>query len=181
MACLLLSMTRGSRKMEIRTRRGQQGFTATELLVAVMVLLIIVAAATPFLLGTIQNYRLRGGAWQVAGDLRLARQKAVSWGKSYRFTFKNKNASSDPNSYLIERNEGGSTWTSDPANRIYLQTPGGPTYIMIDPSSTPSGTPIVFSANGTVTPTGTIKLIDARGKSYEIVINSVGRVRVTKL
>lgn len=167
--------------MSIRIKMNQRGFTATELLIAIILLVIVSAAATPFVLGTIQAYRLRGAAWQVAGDLRLARQKSVSWGKSYRFTFKNKNASSDPNSYLIERNEGGSTWTSDPANRIYLQTPGGPTYIMIDPSSTPSGTPIVFSANGTVTPTGTIKLIDGRGKSYEIVINSVGRVRVTKL
>lgn len=158
-----------------------RGFTAVELLIAVAVLVIVTAVATPFILGTIQDYRLRGAAWQVAGDLRLARQKSVSWGKAYRFTFNNKDASSNPNSYIIERNEGGSSWTMDPAARVYLQNPAGPTYVMIDSTSTPSSSTLVFSANGTVTPTGTIRLVDGRGKRYEITVNSVGRVTVTKV
>ena len=171
--------------MEIRTRRGQRGFTAIELLVAVMVLLIIVAAATPFLLGTIQNYRLRGGAWQVGGDLRLARQKSVAWGRPYRFTFKNKDDASQPNSYIIERQEAVGSWTRDPENRIYLQTTGGPTYVMIDSTSTPVGGVLNFAANGTVPTAATIEqnieLKDARGKRYRVVINFMGRVNVTKL
>ncbi|MFH0872841.1 MAG: GspH/FimT family pseudopilin [bacterium] len=167
--------------MEIRTRRGQRGFTATELLIAVMVLLIIVAAATPYLLGTIQNYRLRGGAWQVAGDLRLARQKSVASGRPFKLTFKDRTASTDPNSYIIQRQEVSGTWTGDPAPRIYLQTTGGPTYVMIDSTSTPVGGVLNFAANGTVPTAGTIRLVDGRGKRYDVVVNSMGRVRVTKL
>ena len=159
---------------------NQKGFTAIELLIAIIVLIIVSAAATPFILGTIQDYRLRTAAWQVGGDLRLARQKSVASGRPFRLTFKNKDASPDPNSYIVERQEVGGSWTRDPAPRIYLQTPGGPTYVMIDSTSTPSGGVINFSANGTVPTAGTIKLVDGRGKSYQVSINSVGRVNVTK-
>jgi hypothetical protein len=51
---------------------------------------------------------------------------------------------------------------------------------MIDATSTPAGGVIGFSANGAVSPAGTIKLVDGRGKRYDVVINSVGRVKVVK-
>lgn len=151
-----------------------------ELLIAAVVLIIVAAIAAPFVLGTIQDYRLRTAAWQVAGDLRLARQKAVASGKPYRFTFNKMSASTDPNSYIIERNDGG-TWSRDPNPRIYLQSPGGPAFVLIDTSSTPSSGVITCNANGTVTPAGTVRLKDARNKRYEVAINTVGRVSVTKL
>jgi prepilin-type N-terminal cleavage/methylation domain-containing protein len=163
-------------------RRGNEsGFTAPELLIAVLVAAILIAAATPFLLGTIKNYRLRGAAWQVAGDLRLARQKSVASGRPYRFTFNHNGAGSDRNSYIIERQEVGGSWTMDPTNRIYLQQSGGPAYVMIDSTSTPPGCVIGLYANGTVVPSGTIKLVDNRGKEYDVAVNSVGRVNVTKI
>ncbi len=170
-----------NRKTKIWTKHNQKGFTAMELLISVLVLLIVIAVSTPFMLGAIQNYRLRGSAWQVAGDLRLARQKSVSSGRPYRLTFNNESAGSDPNSYTVERQEVGGTWTMDPASRIRLQPTGSPTYVRIDSTSTPGGGVINFSANGTVSTTGTIKLIDNRGKRYDVAINSVGRVNVTKI
>jgi Tfp pilus assembly protein FimT len=166
--------------IETGKKRGQKGFTIPELLISVLLVILMAAASTPLLLGTIQNYRLRGAAWQVAGDLRLARQKSVSSGRPYRFTSSNTTAGSNPNSYIIERQEVGGSWTLDPAPRIYLQQPGSPTYVMIDATSTPAGGVIGFSANGAVSPAGTIKLVDGRGKRYDVVINSVGRVKVVK-
>jgi len=169
-----------NRMIETGKKRGQKGFTIPELLITVLVTLIIIAATTPLLLGTIQDYRLRGAAWQVAGDLRLVRQKSVSSGRPYRFTFNSNSAGSNQNSYTVERQEAGGNWTMDPAQRIYLQQPGSPTYVMIDPTSTPGGGILNFSANGAVPTAGTITLIDGRGKRYEVAINSVGRVNVTK-
>ena len=168
-------------RMKTWTKHNQNGFTAMELLIAILVFLIVVAVSMPFLLGAIQNYRLRGAAWQLAGDLRLARQKSVSSGRPYRFTFNNNGAGSDPNSYIVERQEVGGAWTMDPAYRIRLQQTGNPTYVSIDPGSTPGGGVINFSANGTIPTTWTIKLIDSRGKRYDVSINSVGRVNVTKI
>ncbi len=165
----------------LKKKNREKGFTAPELLIAVMILVIAVAVATPFFLGTVQSYRLRATAWRVGGDLRLARQKSVSWGKSYRIHFHDEDYGSNPNSYTIERNEGGGTWTQDPNNRIYLQEPGSATQVRIDRTSTPSGGYIYFSANGTVSTAGTMRLVDRRGKRYDVAINSVGRVNVTKL
>ena len=162
-------------------RANESGFTAPELLIAVLVAAILIAAATPFLLGTIKNYRLRGAAWQVAGDLRLARQKSVASGRPYRFTFTHNGAASNRNSYIIERQEVGGSWTMDPSNRIYLQQSGGPAYVMIDSTSTPGGGVINFSANGTVPTAGTIKLRDNGGKGYDVTANTVGRINVTKI
>jgi hypothetical protein len=85
-----------------------------------------------------------------------------------------------PNSYHTDRNEGGGTWTRDPNNRIYLQEPGSATHLRIDRTSTPSGGYIYFSANGTVSTPGTVRLVDRRGKRYNVSINSVGRVSVFK-
>ena len=167
--------------MRIGRKMNQKGFTAIELLIAIILLIIVSAAATPFFLGPIQNYRLRTAAWQVAGDLRLARQKSVASGRPFKLTFKDRTASTDPNSYIIQRQEVSGTWTGDPAPRIYLQTSGGPTYVMIDSTSPPGGGVINFSANGTVPTAGTIRLVDGREKRYDVVVNSMGRVRVTKL
>jgi len=166
-----------------RIRENQKGFTAAELLIALLVAIVAIAATTPFILATIQSHRLRTAAWQVAGDLRLARQKSVSSGRPYRLTFNNNSAGSDPNSYIVEWQKvdpatGTVTWIMDPNNRIRLQQTGSPTYVRIDSTSTPAGGVMGFSANGAVSPAGTIKLVDGRGKKYDVVINSVGRVKV---
>ena len=167
-------------RMKTWTKNNQNGFTAMELLIAILVFLIVAAVSTPFMLGAIQDYRLRGAAWQGAGDLRLARQKSVSSGRPYKLTFNNNSAGSNPNSYIVERQEVGGNWTMDPANRIYLQQPGTPTHVMIDSTSTPGGGVINFAASGMVSTAGTIKLIDGRGKRYNVIINFVGRVNVPR-
>lgn len=174
-------------RMKTWTKNNQNGFTAMELLIAILVFLIVAAVSTPFMLGAIQDYRLRGAAWQGTGDLRLARQKSVSSGRPYKLTFNNNTAGSNPNSYIVERQEVGGSWTMDPASRIYLQQPGTPTYVMIDSTSTPANGVIYFKATGVVdmtltagTSPWTIKLIDGRAKRYNVIINFVGRVNVTK-
>jgi len=63
------------------------GFTLPELLLTVGLVGIVSAAALPTLAGTVQSYRVRTAAWQVAGDLRLARQKAVSSNHRHRVCF----------------------------------------------------------------------------------------------
>lgn len=63
------------------------GFTLPELLIAVGLVGIVSAGALPILAGTVQGYRLRTAAWQVAGDLRIARQKALSTNRRHRVCF----------------------------------------------------------------------------------------------
>jgi prepilin-type N-terminal cleavage/methylation domain-containing protein len=53
------------------------GFTLTEMLVAVTLMLLIVAIAVPMLLTGLDEMRTASAAWHVAGVLRLARMEAV--------------------------------------------------------------------------------------------------------
>ncbi|MBF8261186.1 MAG: GspH protein, partial [candidate division NC10 bacterium] len=67
--------------------RFARAFTLGELLVAVGLIAVLSAISLPMLTGTIEGYRLRSAAWQLAGDLRLARQKAVSTNRRRRICF----------------------------------------------------------------------------------------------
>lgn len=77
-----------------------------EILIAVAVILILAGIATPFLLGTLQGYRLRTAAWELAGNLRLARQRAVTAQQRTRLVASPSGAAQQPNTYVLER-EGG--------------------------------------------------------------------------
>ncbi len=65
-------------------RRGGRGVTALELVTIVVVCVILGAIAVPGMSPVVLRYRLRGAAWQLAGDVRLARQRAVTLRKRYR-------------------------------------------------------------------------------------------------
>src|SRR3972149_6235762 len=57
---------------------GERGFSLMEILMVAAALVVLAGMAMPSVFRTLEVYRLRGAAWNLAGDLRLARQKAVS-------------------------------------------------------------------------------------------------------
>jgi prepilin-type N-terminal cleavage/methylation domain-containing protein len=59
------------------TRSGEHGFSVVELLIAVLIILIISAVALPNIGQYMRNYRIKGAAQQVAGELQSARSKAI--------------------------------------------------------------------------------------------------------
>lgn len=178
-------MARGARRRVTLRRRG--GFTLAELLVTVVVITIMAGVSLPFLVPRYQEYQLRGAAWQVAGDLRLARQRAVTTRARYRFAFATSAAGTAPDTYVLEyrADQGGvETWVqelpAEPGGRVRL--PGG---VRIDPGTTPAnggaaGTGfITFNPNGSVVPTGSILLVNGRG-TVNVVVDQVGRVQVNR-
>jgi prepilin-type N-terminal cleavage/methylation domain-containing protein len=54
-----------------------RGFSLTELLIVMAVILIVTAIATPFVVGAIQNYKLTDAATKVAGMMKFARFEAI--------------------------------------------------------------------------------------------------------
>lgn len=94
----------------------KRGFTATELMVVVAVVAILVAVAMPGILAAMQTYRLNGAVRRITSDLRYAQSLSVSRGGVYGFHWGGdplEPSAPGPNYYRIEKNTGaGCNWPS---------------------------------------------------------------------
>ena len=149
-----------------------RGVTAVEILIALAVLLILAGAATPSFVGTLQGYRVRTAAWELAGNLRLARQRAVTAQQRTRLVTTPSEATQEPNTYVLQREEGGLSsgiWREEGPR---LRLPPG---VTLAPASAAT---VTFTVKGAADP-GTVILANASGE-YRVVVNVVGRVRVCR-
>ena len=148
-----------------------------EMLSLIVVLVILVAVAIPKASPVVQWFRLRGSAWQLAGDLRLARQKAVTVQKRYRVCVTNCAISVPAGTYSVERDDGNpasSQWTSETGAAIRL--PGPTPRLSSDVTITATASAASFSATGTASG-ATFTLINLIG-TYQVVVGITGRVVV---
>ena len=163
-------------------RAGPGGFTLLELLVTAAVLGVLAAVSLPLLVPRYHAYQLRSAAWQVAGDLRLARQRAITTRARYRFAFAASAAGADADSYVLQfgvRQGGRERWVQElPAGTgARRRLPGS---ARIDPGSTPSTRAITFNPNGSVVPAGTIRLRGGAGTQAQVAVDQAGRVQVNR-
>lgn len=142
-----------------------------------ILILVMVGVSIPMVTPRYRTYQLRGAAWQVAGDLRLARQRAVTTRNPYRFVFTDSSAGANKNTYVIQYSTGALTWVQEippgPGTRR-----GFSPAIGIDPSSTPGSRTITFNPNGSVVPTGTLQLTGTGGGAVSVTVTQAGRVQV---
>ena len=148
-------------------RGGQRGVTLIEILIVVTLLVVVAGVAMPWFLGVIESYRLRVGAWELVGDLRLARQKAVTTQVRHRVCFSGCDSPVPAGGYLLERE--GAPW------ELYVVRADLPDGVAISDNA---GGKFTFEAKGGVNG-GTATLSSTAG-TYQVRTASTGRVRVCK-
>ncbi|MGH7404931.1 MAG: pilus assembly FimT family protein [Candidatus Methylomirabilales bacterium] len=148
-----------------------RGASLMELFMVGVALVVLVGMAMPLVFRTLEAYRLRGAAWNLAGDLRLARQKAVSLQLDHRICFANCDAAVPAGGYLLQRKV----------------TAGPPAVWFVDVrrADLPDGLTLTWSADAVrydlkgEASGSTITLTNSAG-TYDVVASPSGRVRACK-
>jgi len=148
---------------------GCRGATAVELLTLVVLLSVLAAFAIPGINPIVLRSRLRGAAWQVAGELRLARQRAVTVKKRFQLCTGECAVSVPPGSYSLEREDGAigsGNWVNE--NGVATRLPQD---VAIAANATPKFTITGTAAGATVTLSNLLGV-------YNVVVAPSGRVKV---
>jgi Tfp pilus assembly protein FimT len=150
---------------------SDSGISIMEILMVLLALAVMAGMALPSVFRTLDAYRLRAAAWNLAGDLRLARQKAVSLQIDHRICFANCVEAVPAGGYLLERKVAAGppeVWVVD-VRRADL--PDGFTL-------TWSSEAVRYDLKGEASGS-TITLTNSAG-TYDVVASPSGRVRACK-
>ena len=148
-----------------------RGVTVVELVTLVALLIVLAALAIPAISPILLRHRVRGAAWQVAGDLRLARQRAVTLKKRFRFCVSGCAVTVPPGSYSVEKELtlNGNDWVNEQ---------GVPSRLPPDVTIAANTTPVFrFIGTTEVGTNGTVTLSNLLGV-YAVVVAPSGRVQV---
>jgi Tfp pilus assembly protein FimT len=148
--------------------------TFVELITLTIVILVLASVGVPRVSPIVQQFRVKGAAWQLAGDLRLARQRAVTTQRRFRVCLSNCAITVPQGGYSVEVEQlpvGSLNWTSETGVMVRL-----PPDVTITASATP-----VFRANGTLDPSsgvGAMFTLTNLIGTYQVAVATTGRVRV---
>jgi len=159
--------------MNIPRKPNQAGFHLVELVVALFILGLAVAAAVPSFTKGNAHRRLEGAAREISARAQYARQKAVARRVPYRMVI-------DANSqtYSFERQLANLSWVREP-DEIY--TMQGVDQMSTSIGEGGSGSVIEFETRGTVLnedAPARITLRNAEGEEAEVLMVRTGRVSV---
>lgn len=157
----------------------QCGLTLIELCATCAVAAVLVGTAIPSYQSLITRKALEGRSTELAADLQFARTEAVSRNVGVRVSFR---SDSSGTCYTVHT---GATSACSCAGSAPATCSAGA--VAIKSVHLPATGPVRLQANvgsmlfdplrGTVTPTGTIRLIDRQGRAIHQVVNVMGRVR----
>ena len=175
--------------------RRIQGFTTVELIIGMVVVAVLAAAAIPALLPSIQRYRTRSGADQVAGELRKIQGLAMTSGARHRLYIRNCPSGPSPcKQYRIEQQAAGGVWPASgdtPSTNANVLTNwtdlqrdySGVRITQLKDAGGIDRGDIIFDSRGASTNTGvtyplTITVASTAGPQRTVEVRNAGGVRV---
>ena len=157
----------------------QRGFTLVEACIVMVVTAILATTAAPGMQDLIDSRRLDGTATQLATDIQFVRTEAVARNQPVRMTFQ---ATADGSCYIVHT--GNAAQCTCGAAGPALCTAGA---MQIKTVRVPSADRVSLQPNvsslladplhGTVTPTGTLRVVGTGSRAVHHVVNIMGRVR----
>ena len=162
-----------------RCTRRERGITLIELAAVLAITAIVAATAVPDLGALIAMRRLQGAASSLAADLQFARSEALARNRSLRLSVR---SGADASCWIVHTGAAGACDCSVSAEVVCMPDASAIRSVVlpvVDRLSVAANVgSIVFDPlHGTSTPTGTLRLVDRRGRSVHHVVNIVGRVR----
>ncbi|HET7794346.1 MAG TPA: GspH/FimT family pseudopilin [Rhizobacter sp.] len=154
-----------------------RGFTLTELMIVVAVTGIVVTTALPSFGHFVDTQRIDGVATQVASDLQFARAEAVLRNQGVRVSFRPEAAC-----YVIHTGEAAQCQCSDDGTARCEGDAQALKTVALDNAQRVSLQANVASVlfdplHGTASPTATVRITGAQGRTVHQVVNLMGRVR----
>jgi len=142
--------------------KRQRGFSLTELIVALLVAMILMAVALPTFLRTYHSYQLTKAAHDVADILRLTRYEAIRLNKPVNCLIQPSGTYPGMTVLWADSNGNG---VQDPTEKVMLLGNGGNLIGSggVPGASTLLSTAINGLANAAPSPSGSAVLFDARG------------------
>lgn len=159
-------MARGPEPDSKRERpdSGRAGFTLVEIAIVMVIMGIIMAIAMPNMQRTLDSYRVKSAAAEVAVAIRYAQQESVTREVRHSVKF-----DTDYNNYSVERLDGGH-WET-------LETSSLPLGVRLD-NTTFDDNRLSFEPQGRPSGAGAVYLKGGSGQSRRVTVNEAGGVRV---
>lgn len=161
--------------------RNQRGLSLVESLMAMAITAIATGATLPGFQQALEQRRLEGAAAQLHTDLQLARSEAVARNRTLRMSFRT-GTGTGSSCYVVHTGTAGSCSCDDSgapvctsgaeALRSVHFAPGGQVQLQSNVASM-----VLDPAKGTVSPTGTVRVLGAEGRAVHVVVNIMGRAR----
>ncbi len=162
----------------IRGRR-QRGLTLLEVTIVVAIAAIVAAAAAPSFSALIDARRLDSAATRLAADIQFIRSVAIARNRSLRLSVV---AGAGATCWIVHSGAAADCACSSAAGATCGGSARAIKSVVLPGSERVSVAAnvasIVFDPlHGTSTPTGTLRLVGARGRAVHHIVNVVGRVR----
>lgn len=158
---------------------SQRGFTLIEACIVLAVTAIVAGSAAPAMQSLIDSRRLDGAANQLATDIQFVRTEAVARNTPVRLSF---HATTDGSCYVVHTGNAAQCDCSaaGPAqctgNALQIKTVRVAAADRVSVQSN-AASMLADPLHGTVTPTGTVRVLGANGRAVHHVVNVMGRVR----